>query len=56
MSPTEAWAIVGNQPTWAIRNMIRALTMMPALNTQEEQVRLVAARICIRNPNPRYAT
>lgn len=55
MTVKQAWAIVGNQPTWAIRNMILALSMLSALNTPEDNERLKAARICARTQNPRYA-
>jgi hypothetical protein len=41
----EAKQIVGNQPAWALRNMIKALEMCQWLNTPEEQKRLIAARI-----------
>ena len=54
MSVEEAWKIVGNQPTWALRNMIKALSMMSALNTPQEDERLEAAKIAVKNPNPRY--
>jgi hypothetical protein len=54
MSVQEAWSIVGNQPVWAIRNMVRALSMMPALNTTTENTRLTAGKICLKNPNPSY--
>jgi len=54
MSVTQAWKIVGNQPRGAIKNMVRALSMFSAINTPEEQRRLRAARICLKNPNPRY--
>lgn len=54
MSVEKAWKIVGNQPTWALKNMIKALSMMSALNTPEENERLKAAKIAIKNSNPRY--
>jgi len=54
MTINEAWKIVGNQPTWALRNMIKALNMMSALNTPEENTRLEAAKIAVKNPNPLY--
>ena len=56
MTTEQAWAIVGNQPKWALRNMIKALAMLPALNTPAEKERLVAARIAGRTDNPRYAS
>ena len=36
MTVQEAWSIVGNQPKSAIKNMVKALGMMKALNTPEE--------------------
>jgi hypothetical protein len=50
----EAWAIIGNQPKWAIRNMVKALSMHTWLNTREDNIRLQAARIALRCNNPRY--
>ena len=54
MSVQEAWSIVGNQPRWAIKNMVRALSMFTAIHTPQEKTRLEAAKICLKNPNPRY--
>lgn len=54
MTVEEAWKIVGNQPSYALWNMIKALGMLPALNTPEESERLKAAKIAVKNPNPRY--
>jgi len=45
MTYDEAKKIVGNQPAWALRNMILALELSEWLNTPEEQERLIAARI-----------
>ncbi len=56
MTTAKAWSIVGNQPRWAIKNMIQALTMLSALNTPLDKERLEAAKICLRTQNPRYAT
>jgi hypothetical protein len=41
----EAKKIIGNQPAWALRNMIKALELHQWMNTPEEQERLIAARI-----------
>lgn len=38
------YAIVGNQPDWALRNMVRALNMMDWMNTDDDRERLAAAR------------
>ena len=54
MTKEEAWKIIGNQPEYAIRNMIKALNMLPWLNSDEDKLRLVAAKICLKNKNPRY--
>ena len=45
MTYDEAKKIVGNQPAWALRNMILALELSEWMNTPEEQERLIAARI-----------
>lgn len=45
MTYDEAKKITGNQPAWALRNMIKALEMCQWLNTPEEKERLIAARI-----------
>ena len=44
-----AHSIVGNQPRYAVRNMVKALSMMPRLNTVEENERLEAAKIVLRH-------
>lgn len=54
MTISEAWSLIGNQPQWTIRNMVRALSMLPALNTPDDIRRLEAAKICLRTKNPRY--
>jgi hypothetical protein len=54
MTTEQAWKIVGNQPKWAIKNMIRALNMLPSLNTPADRQRLIAARIAVRTNNPKY--
>ena len=56
MTIGEAWKIVGNQPKFAINNMVKALSMLPALNTPEENRRLEAGKICLKTANPKYAT
>ena len=48
MTLAEAKKIVGNQPTWAIKNMVKALSMCPWLNTPEEEQRLLAAKIVLK--------
>jgi len=55
MNTIQAWKIVGNQPKSAIKNMVRALSMLPALNTPAENERLAAGKIALKTNNPRYA-
>lgn len=49
MSLVEARRIVGNQPKRAVRNMVRALSLHPWLNTPDEALRLTAATIIIQH-------
>jgi hypothetical protein len=49
MELTEAKKITGNQPTWALKNMVKALKMSSWLNTPEENQRLIAAQIILSN-------
>jgi len=48
MTLDEAKKIVGNQPTWALKNMVKALNMLPWLNTEEDELRLQAAKIVLK--------
>jgi hypothetical protein len=48
MSIIEAKKIVGNQPKWALRNMVKALTMLPWLNDEEDKQRLAAAKLILK--------
>jgi|TARA_R110002126_G_scaffold121737_1_gene263262 hypothetical protein len=54
MTTEQAWKIVGNQPKWALKNMIHALNLLPALNTPDDDQRLIAAKIAARTTNPKY--
>ena len=54
MTKEQAWKIIGNQPKWAIKNMIKALNMSPWLNTDKDKLRLAAAKIGLKTKNPRY--
>jgi hypothetical protein len=54
MTIREAWKIVGNQPQWALKNMITALEYGGPLNNRVDNERLTAAKIAVKNPNPRY--
>lgn len=49
MTVNEAKAIVGNQPTYALRNMVKALNILTWLNTEADERRLEAARIVLRD-------
>ena len=49
MTIEEAKKIAGNQPVWALKNMIKALSMMSVLNTDEENKRLQAAKIVLKH-------
>ena len=49
MTLEQAKKFVGNQPVWALKNMLRALQMIPLLNTTDEKIRLEAAKIVLRN-------
>lgn len=51
MTLDQAKQLVGNQPTWALRNMVKALKMLPALNTAEDNERLEAAKFIIKTRN-----
>ena len=55
MTTEEAWKIVGNQSKAHIRMMVKALSMMKALNTPEENRRLQAGKICLKTNNPRFS-
>jgi hypothetical protein len=49
MTLKEARAIIGNQPRWAVKNMVRALTMLPLMNTAEDNKRLEAGKFLLKN-------
>ena len=44
MNKIEARALLGDQPSWALRNMARALQMMTRMNNQGDWKRLEALR------------
>ena len=48
MSITEAKKIVGNQPEWALKNMVKALTMCSWLNDENDKRRLAAAKLILK--------
>ena len=51
MTIDEAKKIVGNQPTWALKNMVNALKMLPLLNTVEDELNLQAAKVVLKERN-----
>ena len=48
MNYAEAKKIVGSQPTWALKNMVIALSTCSFFNTVEEDLRLEAAKIVLK--------
>ena len=48
MSIEEAKKIVGNRARWEIKNMVRALSKLNLLNTPEENRRLAAAKLVLK--------
>lgn len=48
MTRDEAKKIIGNQPTWALKNMVKALKMLPALNTAENELNLQVAKVILK--------
>ena len=51
MTLQEAKELVGNQDTTSLRNMIKALNMLTALNTLEDWQRLEAAKVVLKARN-----
>lgn len=49
MTAHRAAQLLGNQPMWAIKNMAKALSLFPLMNTPEEDERLAAAQWAIAN-------
>jgi hypothetical protein len=49
MTLEQAKKIVGNQPNWALKNMVKALKMMPILNTAQDEQRLAAALVVLKS-------
>lgn len=45
----EAYRIVGNQSKHCLRQMVRALSLAPWLNTAEDEARLAAAKRILRS-------
>ncbi|MDR3436408.1 hypothetical protein [Telmatospirillum sp.] len=53
MTTQEAKRIVGNQSLTCLRNMVIALQLCPRLNTHDDNARLEAAQIVLKNSKPR---
>jgi hypothetical protein len=51
MTLQEAKELIGNQDTTSLRNMIKALNMLTALNTPEDWQRLEAAKVVLKARN-----
>jgi hypothetical protein len=51
MTLQEAKELIGNQDTVSLRNMIKALNMLTALNTPEDWQRLEAAKVVLKARN-----
>ena len=54
MNLEEAKNIVGNQDSVSLRNMIKALEMLPLLNTPEDDQRLIAGKIVLKARNKNF--
>ena len=54
MTLAEAKKIVGNQPRWAIKNMVKALSMHSWHNTLEENERLAAGKLVLKGNKDEY--
>lgn len=48
MNIEQAKRIAGNQPTWALKNMVRALSLHSWLNDAEDNQRLAAAKVILK--------
>ena len=54
MQLQKAKEIVGNQDTQSLKNMVKALNMLTALNTPEDWERLEAAKVVIKARNKNF--
>ena len=55
MNYQQAKKIIGNQPTWALKNMIKALSLHAWLNTPEENERLQASKIVLNETENNFS-
>lgn len=49
MSPQQAKQILGDRTKWELEIMLKALTKMRAMNTEEEEQRLASVRVILKN-------
>ena len=49
MTLERAKKIIGNQASWSLRNMVKALNMLPLMNTPEDWERLEAGKVVLRS-------
>ena len=49
MTLEEAKKLVGNQPTWALKNMKKALETMPFFNTPDDIENLEAVKVVLKD-------
>ncbi len=49
MELKQALEIIGNSADFELKNMKKALSMFPILNTEEENLRLEAVKIVLKN-------
>ena len=48
MTIEEAKKIVGDQPRWALKNKVKALSMLTWMNTPEDEKRLEAGKLLLK--------
>jgi len=49
MNIEEAKRLIGNRPIWELKNMKKAISFLGALNTPEEERKLKAIKILLKN-------
>jgi hypothetical protein len=49
MTLPEAQKILGNRAKWELQNMKKALSFLGALNSEEENLRLEACKVMLKN-------
>lgn len=48
MTIEKAEAILGDRATWELKHMRKALSMLPILNSEEENERLAAVKVLLK--------